>query len=73
MSENQICLRLLGLPFAPKPGVTRRYIAEYRFLTLAERPADSAPMDPMFFSASFQALRQKGIHCRFSLLIIVSA
>ena len=35
MSENQICLRLLGLPLAPKPGVTRRYVAENRFLTLS--------------------------------------
>jgi hypothetical protein len=35
MSENQICLRLLGLPLAPKPGVTRRYAAENRFLTLS--------------------------------------
>ena len=28
MSENKICLRLLGLSLAPQPGVTQRYIAK---------------------------------------------
>jgi len=35
MSENQICVRLQGLPLAPQPGVTERYIAKTRLLTLA--------------------------------------
>jgi hypothetical protein len=30
MSENKICLRLLGLSLAPRPGVTQRYIAKNR-------------------------------------------
>jgi hypothetical protein len=35
MSENKICLRLLGLSLAPQPGVTQCYIAKNRPLTLA--------------------------------------
>jgi dihydrodipicolinate synthase/N-acetylneuraminate lyase len=35
MSENQICVKLQGLPLAPQPGVTERYIANTRLLTLA--------------------------------------
>jgi len=33
VSENQICLRLLGLPLAPKQRVTQRHIARNRLLT----------------------------------------
>ena len=35
MSENQICLRLLGLQLAPQPGVTQRYVAKIGLLTLS--------------------------------------
>ena len=38
MSENKICLRLLGLSLAPQPGVTQRYIAKNRPLTWLNVP-----------------------------------
>ena len=45
MSENKICLRLLGLSLAHQPGVTQRYIAKNRPLTC---PSASVPWDPCF-------------------------